>query len=561
MVNLKNHSKQIVFLALAIFFLTSLTVLAQRNYLFYHVIAELFSISIAFGIFMVAWNARDVMDNYYLLYIGVASLFIGILDLFHTIVFKGMGIIQSATVDMPTQLWIAARSMQAVIFIVAPLLIRRKPNYTVLMLSYFVVTTLFLLSIMVWRIFPACFIEGVGLTPFKKIAEYVISLVFLGAIALLFYYHHAFDEYVFKMLVGSLIFTVISELLFTFYFSVMDRITVAGHLFKIIAFYFIYEAIIKTSVVHPQHIVYRNLVQSEENLRIAEARYRQLFDNMSSNVYVVQAVEGGVDFVVRDVNQSSLNFDQFKKEDLVDRLFTKVQPVAEKTEIFQILRQVYQTKQSIRRQDTHYIDHKGNMSWRDIYCYALPNNEIVLILDDVTERKKNLSQLEFMATHDLLTDLPNRSLFIDRLTHAIQLTRRIGSLITVFFIDLDNFKMVNDQYGHSSGDMVLIEVAKRLTEMMRKSDTVARFSGDEFVILTELTNDREAIRNLAQKILDNIEQPIRVEGGSVTISASIGISISPDDGLDAEELLKKADTAMYVSKDNGRNKITLFQNL
>jgi len=561
MVNLKNHSKQIVFLALALIFLTSLTILAQRNYLFYHVIAELFSISIAFGIFMVAWNARDHMDNYYLLYIGVASLFIGITDLFHTITFKGMGIIQNATADMPTQLWIAARAMQAVIFIVAPLLMRRKPNYAVLILSYFAVTTIFILSIMVWKIFPACFVEGVGLTPFKKMAEYVISLIFLGAIALLFQHHKAFDPYVFKMLVGALIFTVISELLFTFYFSAMDRITVAGHLFKIIAFFFIYEAIIKTSVVHPQHIIYRNLVQSEENLRIAEARYRQLFDNMSSNVFVFEAVDDGIDFIVRDANQSSLNFNQLNKEEVVDRLLTEVQPVAEKTEIFQILKQVYQTKHSIRRQETHYIDHNGNVSWRDIYCYAMPNDEIVIIFDDVTERKKNLSQLEFMASHDLLTELPNRSLFIDRLTHAIQLTRRIGSLITVFFIDLDNFKMVNDQYGHASGDLVLIEVANRLTEMMRKSDTVARFSGDEFVILTELTNDREIIRNLAQKILDKIEQPIRVEGGSVNISASIGISISPDDGLDAEELLRKADTAMYVSKDNGRNKITLFQNL
>lgn len=561
MVYLKNHSKQIVFFALVLFSLTSLTILAQRNYLFYHVIAELFSISIAFGIFMVTWNARDYMDNYYLLYIGVASLFIGIIDLFHVLAFKGMGIIQNATADMPTQLWIAARAMQAVIFIAAPLLMRRKPNQVILILSYFAVTSVFLLSIMVWRIFPVCFIEGVGLTPFKKMAEYVISLVFLGAIALLFYYHHAFDEYVFKMLVGSLIFTVISELLFTFYYSYLDRITVAGHLFKVIAFYFIYEAIIKTSVVHPQHIIYRNLVQSEEKLRIAEARYRQLFDNMRSNVFVFEALEGGVDFFVRDVNQSSLTINQLNKEDVVDRLLTEVQPIAEKTEIFQILKQVYQTKHSIRRQDTHYIDRNGNITWRDIYCYALPNDEIVLIFDDVTERKKYLSQLEFMASHDLLTDLPNRSLFIDRLTHAIQLTRRIGSLITVFFIDLDNFKMVNDQYGHASGDMVLIEVAKRLTEMMRKSDTVARFSGDEFVILTELTNDREAIRNLAQKILDNIEQPIRVEGGSVTISASIGISISPDDGLDAEELLKKADTAMYVSKDNGLNKITLFQSL
>jgi diguanylate cyclase (GGDEF)-like protein len=491
----------------------------------------------------------------------LASLFIGVVDLFHTLAFKGMGIIQNATIDMPTQLWIAARSMQAVIFIMAPLLMRRKPNYAVLILSYFAVTTIFILSIMVWKIFPACFVEGVGLTPFKKIAEYVISLIFLGAIALLFQHHKAFDPYVFKMLVGALIFTVISELLFTFYFSVMDRITVAGHLFKIIAFYFIYEAIIKTSLVHPQHIVYRNLVQSEENLRIAEARYRQLFDNMSSNVFVFEAVEDGIDFIVRDANQSSLNFNQLRKEDVVDRLFTEVQPVAEKTEIFQILKQVYQTKHSIRRQETHYIDHNGNVSWRDIYCYTMPNDEIVLIFDDVTERKKNLSQLEFMASHDLLTELPNRSLFIDRLTHAIQLTRRIGLLITVFFIDLDNFKMVNDEYGHASGDLVLIEVANRLTEMMRKRDTVARFSGDEFVILTELTNDREVIRNLAQKILDKIEQPIRVEGGSVTISASIGISISPDDGLDAEELLKKADTAMYVSKDNGRNKITLFQNL
>ncbi len=561
MVLIRSYTKQILFAALAFVFLTSLTIIAQRNFLFFHVIAELFSISIAFGIFMVAWNARDVMDNYYLLYIGVVSLFIGILDLFHVISFYGMGILSTTTVDMPTQLWIAARSMQAVAFVRAPIFIRRKPIAGLLVLGYFLATTVFLLSIMVWRCFPACFIPGEGLTPFKKVAEYVISLVFLGAIGLLFYHQKAFDPYVFKMLIGALIFTVISELLFTFYFSVMDRITVAGHLFKIIAFYFIYEAIIKTSVVHPQQIIYRNLVQSEENLRIAEARYRQLFDNMSSSVYVFEAVQGGDDFLVRDVNQASQIFDQFKKEAVVDRLLTEARPNIENTEIYQILKKVFLTKQSIMRQDTHYIDRHGNVSWRDIFCYALPNDEIVLIFDDVTERKKNLSQLEFMASHDLLTDLPNRSLYIDRLTHAIQLTRRIGSLITVFFIDLDNFKLVNDQYGHASGDMVLIEVSKRLIEMMRKSDTVARFSGDEFVILTELTNDREAIRNLAQKILDKIEQPIQVEGGSVSISASIGISISPDDGLDAEELLKKADTAMYVSKDNGHNKITLFQNL
>jgi diguanylate cyclase (GGDEF)-like protein len=561
MVSLKNHSRQITFLALALIFLTGLTILAQRNFLFYHVIAELFSISIAFGIFMVTWNARDFMDNYYLLYVGVASLFIGIIDLFHVLSFTGMGIIPNVTADTPTQLWIAARAIQAVIFVVAPLLMRRKPNRAILILSYFALTSFFLLSIMVWKNFPVCFIEGVGLTPFKKITEYIISLILLGAIALLFYHHKAFDQYVFKMLVGSLIFTVISELLFTFYFSAMDRITVAGHLYKIIAFYYIYEAIIKTSVVHPQHIVYRNLVQSEENLRIAEARYRQLFNHMSSSVFVLQAVGGGEDFFVRDVNQSAQAFDQFNKEDVVDHLVTEVRSGVEKTEIFQILKQVYQTKHSIKRQDMYYIHGTGVKGWRDIYCYALPNDEIVLMFDDVTDRKNYLSQMEFMASHDLLTDLPNRSLYIDRLTHAIQLTRRIGSLITVFFIDLDNFKVVNDQYGHASGDMVLIEVAKRLTEMMRKSDTVARFSGDEFVILTELTNDREAIRNLAQKILDKIEQPIQVEEGSVTISASIGISISPDDGLDAEELLRKADTAMYVSKDNGLNKITLFQSL
>jgi len=174
------------------------------------------------------------------------------------------------------------------------------------------------------------------------------------------------------------------------------------------------------------------------------------------------------------------------------------------------------------------------------------------------QRKLAEDQLRFIATHDSLTDLPNRSLFNERLRHALHQSTRYSRGIAVMFIDMDRFKVVNDSLGHGAGDRLLQDSAKRLAECLRESDTVARLGGDEFVVMIEnFTAPKDAIA-VAQKVLASLSRPFFVDGQEFLMSASIGISTFPDDGKDAETLLKNADIAMYRAKDQGRNNYQFY---
>ena len=174
------------------------------------------------------------------------------------------------------------------------------------------------------------------------------------------------------------------------------------------------------------------------------------------------------------------------------------------------------------------------------------------------QRRLAEDQLRFIATHDSLTDLPNRSLFNERLRHALHQGTRYTRGIAVMFIDMDRFKVVNDSLGHSAGDRLLQDSAKRLAECLRESDTVARLGGDEFVVMIEnFTAPKDAIA-VAQKALASLAKPFFVDGQEFLMSASIGISTFPDDGKDAETLLKNADIAMYRAKDQGRNNYQFY---
>jgi len=172
---------------------------------------------------------------------------------------------------------------------------------------------------------------------------------------------------------------------------------------------------------------------------------------------------------------------------------------------------------------------------------------------DVTDRKTAHEQIEWQAYHDALTGLPNRLLFRDRITIALARARRSGRLSAVMFLDLDQFKLVNDTLGHTVGDGLLQAVADRLVNCVRAEDTVARMGGDEFTILLSDIGDRRAAATVAQKVLDSIGQPIDVDRHELFVTTSIGISMFPEDGGDAETLLKNADRAMYRAKEFGRN--------
>ncbi|MEW7992748.1 MAG: EAL domain-containing protein [Candidatus Thiodiazotropha sp.] len=184
--------------------------------------------------------------------------------------------------------------------------------------------------------------------------------------------------------------------------------------------------------------------------------------------------------------------------------------------------------------------------------------EYVAVFSDISKHKENEEQIRYQANYDALTGLPNRSLLSDRLEQAIGSALREKWMLAILFIDLDQFKMVNDTFGHVMGDELLQLVAERIGDCVRESDTVARFGGDEFVILLQDVTEMDAVANIATKVIDSITKVFTLYERDIYIGASVGITIFPDDAMNADSLLRNADMAMYQAKERGRNNYQFF---
>lgn len=182
---------------------------------------------------------------------------------------------------------------------------------------------------------------------------------------------------------------------------------------------------------------------------------------------------------------------------------------------------------------------------------------IVAWVDDITQRKQDEHQIQQLAHFDLLTGLPNRALFTDRISHALNSAHRNNTSLAVMFLDLDHFKNVNDNLGHRVGDALLVEIAKRLKSAMREEDTVSRLGGDEFILLLPNT-DADGAAHVAEKLLERVAWLCKIEQHELVVTPSIGIAMYPDDGLDFESLSQCADVAMYRAKHDGRNNYKFF---
>jgi len=212
----------------------------------------------------------DKSENNYLLFIGIAFLFIGAIDLLHTLAYRGMGVFPGYDANRATQFWIAFRYIQSLSFLMAPLFLGRKLKPNFMVAAYTAVTILVLGSIFYWDIFPDCFIEGKGLTPFKKISEYIIALLFLGSLGALIKKRKEFDTAVLGYLFSAILLSITAEMAFTFYISVYGLSNLIGHFFEIFSYYLIYKAIIETGFKRPYDLLFRNLKLSEEALKKAK---------------------------------------------------------------------------------------------------------------------------------------------------------------------------------------------------------------------------------------------------------------------------------------------------
>jgi hypothetical protein len=271
--------KNYFYILLGLLILFGLYLTSYYNYLLFHSLAEVFSVVVACGIFMVALNSRGFLDNHYFLFIGVAYLFVGGLDFVHTLAYTGMGVFPGHGTNVPTQLWVATRFVESISLFISPFFAGRKLKVRVALSAYALAFILLLGSIFYWNIFPDCFVEGIGLTSFKKISEYIISLILIASVGVLISKREAFDTRVLQMLVTSVVLTICSELAFTFYIHAYSFSNLMGHFFKIVSFYLIYKAVIQTGLTKPYAVLFRNLKQGEEALR-----YRLAFEDLISTI-------------------------------------------------------------------------------------------------------------------------------------------------------------------------------------------------------------------------------------------------------------------------------------
>ncbi len=297
--------------------------------------------------------------------------------------------------------------------------------------------------------------------------------------------------------------------------------------------------------------------ETERALEASEARFRVLTESSLDLISVVDA-SGIIQYQSPAVRQL-LGFDA--SETVGKNVFDMVhRDDAEQTRA--AFRRIIETRRSSEPVEFR-IRHRDGM-WRTFEslgtdCLANPHiRGVVFNSRDVTDRKVIQQRIQHLAYHDNLTGLPNRSLLQDRLAHSIARAERTSRKVAVLFIDLDNFKNINDTLGHDVGDELLRQVSRRLTDCVRLGDTIARQGGDEFIVLLDSLEESRGASVVAQKILNSLRLPFVLGGTENHVSGSVGIALYPEDGRDAQTLMKNADTAMFHGKGLGKNTYQYF---
>jgi diguanylate cyclase (GGDEF)-like protein/PAS domain S-box-containing protein len=508
---------------------------AQYSFVLYHTVAELFGIVVAFSVFAIVWNVRRTLDNGYLLLVGIAFAFIGGLDLAHTLAYRGMNLFAGYDTNLPTQLWVAARGMQAVTLVAAPLVMGRRLKPVRLFLLYTVATTLLLVAIFA-RVFPDCYVEGVGVTAFKVASEFVICLLFGLALYLLWRRRAAFDTGVWRLLVLSLLASIACELVFALYAQGDEFLNFAGHFLRIIALWPVYVALVEMGLSRPYALLLRSLGQSEE-------KYRALMDYASDAILLTDDKGNIV-----DVNHRAEEILGYARKELLE---LNVGRIHYRDDLLSIVRSLGQQDGRSPGQvtDTTVLTKDGRMVSVDITAAPIffdGTKVNQLIIRDNTERKRAEARLRYLSTHDSLTGLYNRGFFDAEITRV---DRGRHYPVSVLMADVDGLKDTNDSRGHVAGDRILREAARLLSESLRGDDIVARIGGDEFAALLPGADEAVAAACLERVHARVIEY--NVAAGKLRVALSLGMATAASAG-ELAHAMHLADADMYDDKRRRR---------
>ena len=302
--------------------LAGLYALSLYSFLLFHSLVELFTVAVTGALFLLAWNSRQFAKNDALVFLGCANLFTGTVILLHTLAYKGMGIfVQWPGANLATQLWIVVRILESLSFFAFVVLIRRRVH-PFLSLGICLVTTAFLLcSIFLWDTFPACYLEGSGLTRFKVVSEYLVCFVLAGAMTVLYWKRRHLDFHVYRLLMSSIFFSVMAGLAFTAYVSVYGAANLFGHYFHLVSYFLLYLALVHASLTRPYGTLFRELSAAREDTARRERYHRAILDQLHENIRIIDPAS-----IVVEANRAYLESRGLKREEVVGL------PYAEKIE-------------------------------------------------------------------------------------------------------------------------------------------------------------------------------------------------------------------------------------
>jgi diguanylate cyclase (GGDEF)-like protein/PAS domain S-box-containing protein len=297
--------------------------------------------------------------------------------------------------------------------------------------------------------------------------------------------------------------------------------------------------------------------RAEDALRTAEERFRTAFDHAPIGMALV-ASEGRF----LRVNRALARMTGHSEEELLAQRMEDITHPEDRASLKTLVDQALAGSRDEFQLETRWMHASGHSGWGRLSASLLRDQagaplHFVVHIEDITQRKQAEEKLLHQALHDALTGLHNRILFMDRLTHALARSERQLAPVAVLFVDLDHFKDINDRYGHTFGDQILVAAAQKLESAVRPSDTVARIGGDEFAVLCEdMSAEKDAVR-VAQRLGDALREPVIVGEREIMLSASIGIAFAQE-GDNPDTLLKNADAAMYKVKEGGRGTYEIY---
>jgi len=526
----------------------------------WHTLLEFASMMVCGAIAAVAWNGRELATPRSVHVLGVASAGALALDLAHTLSFPGMAdLITPNTSTKSALLFMAGRLLIALALLCVaalPWRLAQAPRWLRWVPAF---VAAYVLGMYAWvfgwpNSLPVLVVDGESLTFVKQGTEYAIAALFLSAGALFARRLSRPQPFDVASLLYAAVLMAIGELVFTQYTRITDLAMVAGHLYKVLGFWMLYRTIVADSIRAP----YQRLLDSERLLRQGEDELRTITDNIPAMVAFVDC-----DMRYRFVNRNYERWLGVKPEQMLGRTALEIYGESKYAVLQPSLERALAGQ-------TFAVDHHvasktpGRARWFNIMYMPKIGHDgkvsgVYILSSDITDVVDAEGRALFLAEHDELTMLPNRAAFQAAVGRTLAHCELEASQFAVIFVDVDRFKVINDTLGHAAGDHLLQALAKRMKQVVRGKDLVARMGGDEMCLLLHDVRDASHASEIAERILTALRVPIELRTGMkhhVTVSA--GVAIYPQDGTDVATLLRHADIAMYRAKAAGRDGFALF---